>query len=160
VTDFESDNYVTVMSDYAAASVYYNLCEETTDVVALLTVNLDSSQIQTLGTTPVNCGFTPASNQIIVPIAVQATYKFGTVDYAGAGLQLQDSAGNPLFISSGNLTGGGENVTDQLYQPENYNFALTAIIGQDLQIYSSESFGSAGDGTMQIDIFYSIITIA
>ena len=124
------------------------------------TVSLNTAAIIALGGGNLAFGIAPASNVAIVPLAVMWSYQKGSTDFTYCSLYLVNASGEVVATPNAVILGGGQSVVcfgGNLGVSGGYPFANVG--GSDVYLEAGSSPGSAGNGSMQVDLFYVLVTL-
>ena len=131
------------------------------------TTLLSSTDIQNLKTIPIPLAPAPKSNQILFPVACLLNYKFDTAGYMGVGVNdLAIVLGSSFFTFVGSSAGLLDQNVDTVDSPlpattqalADQQAPTSTVAGAVPSIFANGIY-SVGAGTLQVTLFYVLVTI-
>jgi hypothetical protein len=159
IEDFISGAWIEVLQNTALASVYYNLCQESDDVMLQSTTVLTSAQIATLATIPVQLLPSPGLGvgAQLLAVAVRRTVNGVSFTVVGDLLVWRNNVGDPdvtipgAVLSNPDVTYEYEAAPSQAGGLFNYQNMPIMLQGNG----TNDSGG--GNDTLTVDVYYVLV---
>lgn len=108
-----------------------------------------------MGVAGVALGMAPTAGYVNTFVSAQITYEFGTVDFTAARFEIINSHPSGISNQTAYLTGNGVDTTQSVGNFVGGYAATDAEAAGDWYIESVDTPGALGDGTMQVDVYYT-----
>jgi hypothetical protein len=129
------------------------------------TINISSAQILAMYATPVLIVPSPGANKFIFVHDAFVEYARGTTSYAnGSGISFQygnagsDTSGTIFMSSNISIIGAASDFGGDPVTPFSTFGSLSDWVNQGVYVGTSVNSFTAGDGTLRIEIFYTVVT--